>query len=98
MVECSGGVTVSTNGWSYGTEWIRQKLFVAEVRAQDLLGAISVVESAVSQCAILVVAHGPQTALALEEQTVRLSGGNRRDVGGHNSRTTVIVWLALNFP
>ena len=49
-----------------------------------LVGSIGVVESAVAQLAIEVVAHGPQAAVALEKQAVPATCGNRRDVAGHN--------------
>ena len=42
------------------------------------------VVSAVAQLASVVVAHGPQAAVALEKQAVVVSCGNRRDIAGHN--------------
>src|SRR5208283_3712771 len=44
-----------------------------------------------AQLAPRVVAHGPQTAVALEKQAVVPSSGNRRDVAGHNLLGKVAV-------
>ena len=55
-----------------------------DAAGDNLLGPVGAVVSAVAQLAILVVAHGPQTAVALEQQAVVFSCGNRRDVAGHN--------------
>src|ERR1017187_5328894 len=59
-----------------------------DVAGHNLFGkvgiVIAVISGAVAQLAKVVVAHGPQTAVALEKQAVEYSCGNRRDVAGHN--------------
>src|SRR2546426_439825 len=50
----------------------------------NLLGAVGGVVSAISQLAIVVPAHGPQAAVALEKQAVITSCGNGRYAAAHN--------------
>ena len=55
---------------------------------------IAAISGAVAQLAIVVVAHGPQTAVALKQQAVEPSGGNRCDAAGHNLLGKVGVIVA----
>ena len=49
------------------------------------LGKISNVESAtIAQFAVVVIAHAPQAAVALDKQAVFKSSGNRHDIAGYN--------------
>jgi len=65
-----------------------------DVAGHNLLGKVGGGVSAVAQLAIIVVAHGTQTAVALEKQAVVSSCSNRRDVAGHNLLGKVGVVVA----
>src|ERR1019366_1826470 len=55
-----------------------------DVGGHNLYRQMRIGISAVAQLTFVVVAHAPQTAVALKKQAVIFAGSHRRDVGGDN--------------
>src|SRR5208283_2586536 len=55
-----------------------------DVARHNLFWPVGVIESAIAQLAIMVEAHGPQAAVALEKKAVAGTCGNSCDIAGHN--------------
>ena len=54
------------------------------IATHNLLWKVGLIESSVTQLALIIIAHGPQTAIALKKQAVRVSSRNCHDIASHN--------------
>ncbi len=54
------------------------------IATHNLLWKVGLIESSVTQLALIIIAHGPQTAIVFEKQTMIGSSSNRLYIAGYN--------------